>query len=84
LLGMEGHIKFRAGMLVGAMMLSLIFQFYSCNKHRQVSLCGSLVATNKAAPTLPSANKHGAAIDPTTEMRCGEVNSEALCLSVIV
>jgi hypothetical protein len=76
---MNGHIKYSAGMLVGVVMLSLIFQFWcSGNKHRQVTLCGSLVETNKVAPTSSSANKHG--IMDSAEMWCGELHSEALLI----
>jgi hypothetical protein len=47
LLRMDGHIKYSAGTLVGVIMVSLIFQFWcSANKHRQVTLFGSLVETN--------------------------------------
>jgi hypothetical protein len=78
LLGLDRRIKYSAGVLVGVTMLSLIFQFCSGNKHRQVTLFGSLVETNKFAPLSSWANKHGI-IDPA-EMGCGEVHSDNLVL----
>jgi hypothetical protein len=78
LLGMDRHIKYTAGMLAGFIMLSLIFQFWSSNKHGQVTLFGSLVETNQVAPTSSSTNKHRT-IDPT-EPRCGELNSNFLLI----
>jgi hypothetical protein len=74
LLGMDRDIKHDAGMRLGAMMLSLIFQFCSRNKHRQVTLFGSLVETNKFAPLSVSAHKEGI-IDPE-EMQCA---GDAVC-----
>jgi hypothetical protein len=76
LLGMDRHLKCSAGMLGGVMMLLLVLQFWFGNKHREVTLFGSSIETHKLAPTSSSANKHDR-IDPT-EMRCGEVNSDAL------
>jgi hypothetical protein len=73
--GMDGYIKYSAGMLVGLMIVSLIFQFWcSGNKHRQVTCFGSLVLANNVAPTLPSANKHG-------RPWCGEVNSDTFLIA---
>jgi hypothetical protein len=73
--GMDGHIKYSAGILVGLMIVSLILQFWcSRNKHRQVTLFGSLVVANNFAPTLPSANKHG-------RPWCGELNSDTFLIA---
>jgi hypothetical protein len=70
-LGRDQHNKYTAGILVVLMMLSLNFQFWSSNKHRQATLFGSLVETDVGTPTSFSTNKHRT-IDPT-ETRCGEV-----------
>jgi hypothetical protein len=73
LLGLDGHIRYSAGMFGGALVLLLIFQY------RQVALFGSSIQTNKAAPTSSPYNKHDR-IDPK-EMWCGgEVNTEALMI----
>ena len=79
LLKMERHIMHDAGMLVGAMMLSLIFQVCS-----GVTLFGSFVEakviqlkTNEFGPLLSLAKKHG--IIDSAEMWCsGEVHSDTL------
>jgi hypothetical protein len=74
LVGMDRRINYSAGMLAGVLMWSLVFQFCSGNKHRHVTLFGSLVETNKFAPLSSWANKHGI-IDPA-EMGCDEVHSD--------
>jgi hypothetical protein len=79
LLGMDGQIRYSAGILGGAMVLLLIFQFCFGNKHRQVMLSGSSIETKQVAPTSSSDNKHDR-IDPT-EMWCGgKVDSDGLLI----
>jgi hypothetical protein len=79
LLGMDRHLKYSAGMLVGVMMLSLILQFYSDNKRRQVTIIGSLAETNRFAPLSSSANTRG--IMDSAEMWCAdEVHSDTLLI----
>ena len=73
--GMDRHIKDSAGMLVGLMIVSLIFQFWcSGNKHQQVTLFGLLIVANNGAPTLSSAKKHG-------RPWCGELNADTFLIA---
>jgi hypothetical protein len=88
LLGMDddghGSIKYSAGMLVGVMMLSLVFQHHCGNKKtpKEVTLFGSFVEANKVAPTSTSTNTHGT-IDPGYR-RHDEVMLSDLTLLIIV
>jgi hypothetical protein len=76
----EGHIKYKASMLMGVIMVSLIFQFWSSKNHRQVTLFRSLVKRNEFAGTTSvssSAGKHGT-VDPVSMWCAGEVHSDTL------
>jgi hypothetical protein len=64
LLGMNGRIRYSAGMLGGVMVLLLIFQFYFGNKHRQLMLSSTSIETKHVAPISSSDNMQDC-IDPT-------------------